>query len=549
MAKLRKSQFRFRRNQTVGAEGAEQDGAYLEDCFYDRGDLSTLRDCSQPNCIVVGRTGSGKTALLLELNDAEDHVRTLDPEALSLQYLSGPSLLRQLESIGVNLSLFYKLLWRHVFAVELIKARYGMQTETDTRSFLQTLLDRVRRNKPKARAVNYLVEWGGSFWQDTEYRIKEVTTKLETQVKSSLGAKLLPLIEASAGDEEKLSVEEKGEIIKHAQEVVNAIQIKDLANVVKILAEEVFHTPQPRYYLILDRLDEDWIDDALRYRLIKALIETVKEVNNALKSVKIVIAIRRDLLDRVIQETRDSGFQEEKYQPLYLNLRWTKEELFGLLDRRVNKLVRSQYTQTQVHWTDLMSSTVNKQPTADYLIERTMYRPRDLIVFFNHCMELAVDRPDITAKMILQAEGDYSQRRLRSLSDEWGSDYPELGDCTDLLKLRPPRFALSAITEEQIGEKCLTLATRVGRKRGPISQWAIEVVEAWMPWGEFRLRLAAVFYKVGLVGLKLETFMSDSWSFLHSPIVLPAQITDGSTIVICPMFYRVLGVNQASQAR
>jgi hypothetical protein len=548
MAKLKGSQFKFRRNQTIGAEGAEQDSAYLEECFYDRGDLETLSDCTKPNCVIVGRTGAGKTALLLRLGEVENHVNQIDPESLSLQYLSGSTILRHLESLGVNLSLFYKLLWRHVFAVELIKARYGMRTETETTTFLQNILNLVKKSKPKENAINYLVNWGRSFWQDTEYRIKEVTAKLETEVKSSLGAKLAPLLEASASGGEKLTVEQKGEMIKHAQEAVNSIQLKDLANVIKLLADEIFHTPQPRYFLVIDRLDEDWVEDALRYRLIKALIETVKEFNHALKSAKIIVAIRRDLLDRVVQETRDAGFQEEKYQPLYLNLRWTQEQLFEMLDRRLNKLVKDQYTQAQVGWTDLMPNKVNKQSTKDYLIERTMYRPRDLLVFFNFCMELAVDKPEITAKMILQAEGEYSQRRLRSLSDEWGVDYPELNDCVEILKKRPVRFPLSDIGDDAVSDLCLALATKVGGKQRGITLWAKEVAEAWMQPREFRSRLAAVFYKVGLIGLKLEPSLSVTWSFLHSPVLLPAQIEEDSTVVICPMFYRVLGINPTTQA-
>src|SRR5438270_392991 len=109
MGKLLKSQFRFRRNENVGAEGAEQDAEFLEDCFYDRGDLDLLRDPQKPNCIVIGRTGSGKTALLKRLADTEDNVVELEPDSLSLHYLSDSSMLRRLEELGVNLSLFYKL--------------------------------------------------------------------------------------------------------------------------------------------------------------------------------------------------------------------------------------------------------------------------------------------------------------------------------------------------------------------------------------------------------------------------------------------------------
>jgi hypothetical protein len=87
MSKLKKSQFRFRENDNVGAEGAELDAGYLQDCYYDRGDLLAIRDCTNPSCIVLGRTGSGKTALLFKFKEDEEHVFDLKPESLSSRRL------------------------------------------------------------------------------------------------------------------------------------------------------------------------------------------------------------------------------------------------------------------------------------------------------------------------------------------------------------------------------------------------------------------------------------------------------------------------------
>src|SRR5258708_5285925 len=103
MAKLKKSQFRFRKNDNVGAEGAELDTGYLQDCYYDRGDLEAIHDCMNSSCIVVGRTGSGKTALLLKIKEEEERVVDIKPESLSLQYLSNSTILPQMEHLGVNL--------------------------------------------------------------------------------------------------------------------------------------------------------------------------------------------------------------------------------------------------------------------------------------------------------------------------------------------------------------------------------------------------------------------------------------------------------------
>lgn len=59
--------FKFRRHATVWSAAAEEDEQFLLECFLDTGDLSTLVDCYNPRRIVLGRTGTGKTALLNQL--------------------------------------------------------------------------------------------------------------------------------------------------------------------------------------------------------------------------------------------------------------------------------------------------------------------------------------------------------------------------------------------------------------------------------------------------------------------------------------------------
>ena len=233
MAKLKTSQFAFRRNDNVGSEGAELDGAFLEDCYFNHGDLEALRNCVETKCIIVGRTGAGKTALLLKLLDEEEHTVKVEPESLSLQYLDNATILPQMETLGVNLGLFYKLLWRHIFAVELIKAKYSLRTENDTRSFLQKFADLFSRDRKKEKAIAYLRTWGEEFWKDTEYRVREITTKLESSVKDTLGAKFPSVFDATSSGEQKCSKEEKAELINRLQEVVNSIQVRELSEVIK----------------------------------------------------------------------------------------------------------------------------------------------------------------------------------------------------------------------------------------------------------------------------------------------------------------------------
>jgi hypothetical protein len=135
--------FVFRSTQTVGAAAAEHDDSYLTTCFVDIGILSILRDCEDHRCILVGRTGSGKSALIVRLCEENEHVITIQPESLSLAYISNSNIIKFFSEAGVNLNLFYRLLWRHVFVVEVLKERFGIDSEHQKQSFLMDIWNTI----------------------------------------------------------------------------------------------------------------------------------------------------------------------------------------------------------------------------------------------------------------------------------------------------------------------------------------------------------------------------------------------------------------------
>ena len=59
----------------------------------------------------------------------------INPETLAFNYLTNSTILQFFLEAGVKLDLFFKLLWRHVFTVELLRNRYDLKTKEDTGSF------------------------------------------------------------------------------------------------------------------------------------------------------------------------------------------------------------------------------------------------------------------------------------------------------------------------------------------------------------------------------------------------------------------------------
>ena len=511
-------------------------------CFVDNGDLAVLENCSDPKCIVVGRTGTGKTALLKMMLVRQENSVELSPEDLSLNYLSNSTIIDFFEEAGVHLDLFYKLLWHHVITVELLRKKYGIENSKKQNDFLNIISGILRKDRAKERALKYLEEWGEHFWQETEYRVKEFATKLEEELKGSVGVEL-DALKLGAEGARSLSREKRAEVINRAKTVLDRVQISELHSVIKLLSEEIFIDPQQNFYIVIDRLDEGWVDDKIRFKLIKALIESIKSFKRV-SNIKIIVSLRADLLHRVLKETQGAGFQEEKYRALYLQLRWKRPQLEELLNSRVNFLFERQYTKDNVFLKHILpTNQIERMDATEYILSRTFNRPREAILFLNECIEKAEGESRVSIGTLRSAEVTYSKQRLRSLGDEWKLDYPCLVDYTRILVRRPRCFRLESITDSELEEFAVgLLGSKEDCKDPVIDQAAVCYLNGSGSSEKFKEDLFKIFYRVGLIGVKTDTFVSRQWSYLDEPFLTDGQIKPVSSIEVHATFWAALGI-------
>lgn len=83
--------YRLRKGVAIGMLAAEND-SMLSNVFVDSGYLDRLSDSREGAFLILGRAGSGKTALIRRLKETTRHVVQLDPEELSMQYLQNSAL-------------------------------------------------------------------------------------------------------------------------------------------------------------------------------------------------------------------------------------------------------------------------------------------------------------------------------------------------------------------------------------------------------------------------------------------------------------------------
>lgn len=537
-------QFRFKKGDSIGELDAESDDHLLSECFIDTGDYDTLIDCNKPQCVLVGRTGSGKSALLKRIVRYEARVIEIIPENLSLQYICNSDIIKSLEAAGAKLDIFYNLLWKHVLSTELLKYHYKLSTKEKTQNWLSNLLSSLKRkDQTKERAVKYINEWGDKFWEETEYRVKEITQKLETDIQAEIGIDFSTINLSSAGKGREES-EQIIEVVNKAQRVINNIQIKSLSDVMRFLNEDVFTDKQVKTYIVIDKLDESWAPDQVRYKLIRALIETLKSFRG-IHSVKILVAMRRDLLETIFSETRDVGFQKEKYESLFLSLTWTKNQLKDLLDKRLRQLIKARYTVNSLGIEDIFPGKVNGIDFLDYLLERTLYRPRDAIAFVNECLIRSEGKQAITATVIHQAEIEHSTKRVQALEDEWIVHYPKLSDYFSLIERLPTSFKVLSISKDKVEAYALSHMEN-SDLNDPLDQASTKFINNSSTHHAFVTVLVKCLYHIGVIGIKTDGFSKVRWSYMEGVSLSEGQIKPNSTISIHPMIWNRVGTTLAS---
>lgn len=527
---------------SIGTNAAEFDDDFLLPCFVHYPPVDLCMNVGSRGMVIDGRTGAGKTAILRYIATKATNSVTIDPTEMAMSYVTNSDVLQFLQAIGADLDLTFAVLWKHVLCIEFIRLRYKVDSETSSKSVFATILNTFSRDDRKKRSLNYLKNWEGKFWITMDQNIKELTEKVENQVKAEFGAEV-EKFKAGGQYEKRMSTDKKSELVARIRKIIHADQLAELAGVVDMLAEleseDKNRFDETSYYIMIDRLDENWVDVSIRFRLIRALIETLKSFRR-ITDLKILVAMRSDVLERVIQETRDISFQREKLDDYFIHLKWNKVLLRELVNTRIQKLFRKRYSQGIIQFDDVFPYNVGNVAPFDYMIERTLMRPRDIIAFVNECLNAAEGTYEVTGQTIRKAEIEFSRIRRDALEQEWQSAFPSIRRVLDYIghKQKP----IISMTEFAEGEDANNLALAIYSENSlaldPLHAAATSHCDLAKPTPiDFLKEMIVVLYRVGAVGVKLRNGNRYLYSHIDQPILPLAQITDDTRVRIHPMLW------------
>lgn len=181
-------------------------------------------------------------------------------------------------------------------------------------------------------------------------------------------------------------------------------------------------------WLLIDNLDKSWAtrgSTAEDMLIMRGLLDAAQRLQRLLDDrdveFRVVVFIRTDIYEHLTERTPDRG------KETMVSLDWDDAELFReIVRQRIVASTDLDGTFAQV-WANIGPALIGIEDTFGYLLDRTFLRPRDLLLFLDAAVQVAIDRGHdrLSVEDIQQAEARYSDDMLLSLSYEIEDTHPD----------------------------------------------------------------------------------------------------------------------------
>lgn len=106
---------------------------------------------------------------------------------------------------------------------------------------------------------------------------------------------------AKAGYVHSLGSQQKIQLQQRARKFLNQATLSELPSVISALSAYT-RGRQDRYFITVDGLDEHWVDEDIKFQILQAMFESLKNLKK-LRNFQVVVALRNDLYVRMVRET------------------------------------------------------------------------------------------------------------------------------------------------------------------------------------------------------------------------------------------------------
>lgn len=454
-----------------GDDSAERD-PYLLDYFITSDGFSRLSNKSKN--IVVGRKGAGKSALRKKLEQ---------------------TFTQQDETYVINLSPTFNAIRNVLNDKDITEGGFGQEIFFQHTWLRQIFLDCLCQvgNDAKGRYVGESLEFARKIAIDMNRTSKDFVENVSD---------ILSKLKVKAG-----SLGEFGLALE--KELRNVAEVDTLQHHVRTIAED-----GAKFVILVDDLDLGWDNSSVANNLLLGLLSATNALAALSKNIYVCVFLREDVYSILITKTQHS----DKYRNIE-TLRWSHENLLRILNKRIN------FNRANFHLDHLPSpfetvfpSTIGTSNTDNWMIERTLGRPRELIQLARYYSE-SVEDGIPSAEKLKDSEQAYSSWKLDDLCTEYSNQYPGLISIFSFWKTKFFRQKYH-LKKNEIEEMLLRLAAEVELN----AEWFNKIV------AETDLnKFLRILYEIGFIGDFVQGGQGGSktcyaYSDRHEPLFEEVQI-------------------------
>lgn len=384
----------FIKKLNLGATSAENEMRDLEKYYLETDQfLKSLRGEAH---LVVGRKGSGKSAIFLQIRDAERDKNPSQNIVLDLKP-DGYKLIKFKERILQFLAEgtyqhTITAFWEYVLLLEICYKI--LQKDKQRHVHDHSLYEGYRKLSDLYRTDDY----------DSEGDFSERMSVLMEKIYSEYQSKY--------GSDSNMSLS--------APEVTELLYKHDVKELKRVLGKYLEN--KQVLWLLFDNIDNGWPTSGLQHEdllMIRALIDATRKIERQFGGrdlkVRSVVFLRNDVYELLIKETSDRGKEASAV------LDWTDPDLLRELVRlRIVSNGLDEALDFKSAWLRLFVSHYRGEETSQFLIDRSLMRPRFLLNLINHCKSFAINlnHEVIEASDIEKGVAAYSADLLRDIGYE-----------------------------------------------------------------------------------------------------------------------------------
>lgn len=355
-------------------------------------EVGTASEINRGKYLVIGRKGSGKTALFRHAAaNLDSRVIELDLEEYVFQVHKG------LRESGVESSFAYTASWRFAIAIAMF---LGVQKQMSfwTRRKGLKILKRIGVG-PNGGAASAIIAW--------LKRLKKVDM-ISVPGIADLGG---------------------FELADEANKVFDSTTALALRDLEALLRAETRKSP---ITVLVDRLDDAWNGTEESLQLIAGAVRAARHFSKELRqpsAAPVIVFLRTDLWERITFNDKNKTSQDTVY------LDWDESELAKVIDYRIHKTAGVPEGEG---WQTVFTSEEMRQRAAaqKHMLKRVLGRPRDIVAFAALSREVALaNAHNIVEKQdIYDAEVRYSKHLVNELNDEIGAHVSNVTNVINALK-------------------------------------------------------------------------------------------------------------------